>query len=43
MGVKRLEMSPLPKDANINFINTANVIQEYLYTDSTWMLTKKTG
>ncbi len=38
-GVKRLEMS-LPKDANINFINTANVIQEYLYTDSTWMLTK---
>lgn len=38
-GVKRLEMS-LPKDANINFINTANVIQEYVYTDSTWMLAK---
>jgi hypothetical protein len=38
-GVKRLEMS-LPKDANLNFINTANVIQEYIYTDSTWMLAK---
>lgn len=38
-GVKRLEMS-LPKDANINFINTANVVQEYMYADSTWLLTK---
>ncbi|MGE0568691.1 MAG: DUF5686 family protein, partial [Bacteroidia bacterium] len=38
-GVKRLEMS-LPKDANLNFINTANVIQEYTYIDSTWMLKK---
>jgi hypothetical protein len=38
-GVKRLEMS-LPKDANLNFINTANIIQEYVYTDSTWMLVK---
>jgi len=38
-GIKRLEMS-LPKDANLNFINTANVIQEYEYTDSTWMLKK---
>lgn len=38
-GIKRLEMS-LPKDANINFINTANIIQEFSYTDSTWMLTK---
>jgi hypothetical protein len=38
-GVKRLEMS-LPKDANINFINGANVVQEFSYTDSTWMLSK---
>jgi hypothetical protein len=38
-GIKRLEMS-LPKDANINFINTANIIQEFAYTDNAWMLTK---
>lgn len=38
-GVKRLEMS-LPKDANINFINGANIIQEFFFTDSTWMLSK---
>ena len=38
-GVKRLEMS-LPKDANLNFINTANIIQEFEYTDSTWILAK---
>ena len=38
-GVKRLEMS-LPKDANINFINTANVIQEFRYQDSTWTMSK---
>lgn len=38
-GIKRLEMS-MPKDANLNFINTANVIQEYVYVDSTWMLKK---
>ena len=38
-GIKRIEMS-LPKDANLNFINTANVIQEYAYVDSTWMLKK---
>lgn len=38
-GVKRLEMS-LPKDANINFINTANIIQEYSFVDSNWALTK---
>lgn len=30
----------LPKDANINFINSANVIQEFVYTDSSWMLNK---
>lgn len=39
-GVKRLEMS-LPKDANVNFINTANIIQEFTYADSTWSLTKE--
>ena len=38
-GIKRLEMS-LPKDANINFINSANVIQEFVYADSSWMLYK---
>ncbi len=38
-GVKRLEMS-MPKDANINFINSVNVIQEFSYSDSVWFLTK---
>ncbi len=38
-GVKRLEMA-MPKDANVNFINTANVVQEFTYLDSTWMLSK---
>ena len=38
-GVKRLEMS-LPKDANLNFINTANIIEEFTYMDSAWTLTK---
>ncbi|MBP7809272.1 MAG: carboxypeptidase-like regulatory domain-containing protein [Bacteroidia bacterium] len=38
-GVKRLEMA-MPKDANINFINTANVVQEFVYEDSTWMISK---
>ncbi|MGZ3862447.1 MAG: DUF5686 family protein [Bacteroidia bacterium] len=39
-GVKRLEMS-IPSDANINFINSANVIQEFDYiADSAWMLKK---
>jgi hypothetical protein len=38
-GIKRLEMS-MPKDANLNFINAANVIQEYTYQDSTWMMKK---
>jgi hypothetical protein len=38
-AVKRLEMT-IPKDANINFINSANIIQEFVYTDSTWMLGK---
>lgn len=37
--MQRLEMS-LPKDANLNFINTAAVIQEYTYTDSTWIMKK---
>lgn len=38
-GVKRLEMS-LPKDANINFINTVNVVEEFVYADSAWTLSK---
>lgn len=38
-GIKRLEMS-LPKDANVNFINSVNIVQEFSYTDSIWMLTK---
>ncbi len=38
-GIKRLEMS-LPKDANVNFINSVNIIQEFSYTDSVWMLSK---
>src|SRR5690606_26344897 len=36
-GVKRIEMS-LPKQVNLNFINAANVIQEYTFVDSVWML-----
>ena len=38
-GIKRLEMA-IPIDANINFINSANVIQEFGYIDSVWMLKK---
>ncbi len=38
-GIKRLEMS-LPKDANVNFINTASVIQEFDYFDSTWTMVR---
>jgi hypothetical protein len=38
-AVKRLEMS-IPKGANINFINNANIIQEFTRIDSTWMLSK---
>jgi hypothetical protein len=38
-GLRRLEMS-IPKDANINFIQAANIIQEYTYADSSWMLEK---
>lgn len=38
-AVKRLEMS-IPKDANINFINSANIVQEFTKVDSTWMLSK---
>ncbi len=38
-AIKRLEMG-IPKDANINFINTANIIQEFVKTDSAWMLSK---
>lgn len=38
-GIRRLEMS-IPKDANINFINAANITQEFSYKDSVWMLKK---
>ncbi len=38
-AVKRLEMS-IPKGANINFINAANVVQEFSRVDSAWMLSK---
>lgn len=38
-AIKRIEMS-IPKDANINFINAANVVQEFTQIDSTWMLSK---
>ena len=38
-AVKRLEMS-IPKDANINFINMASVVQEFTRVDSTWMMSK---
>ncbi len=38
-AIKRLEMS-IPKDANINFINAANIVQEFSQIDSTWMLSK---
>ena len=38
-AVKRLEMT-IPKDANINFINSANIVQEFSKIDSTWMLSK---
>ncbi len=38
-GIKRLEMS-MPKDINVNFITTANIVQEYDRVDSTWMLNK---
>ncbi len=38
-GVKRLEMT-LPKEANLNFINAANVVQEYTYLQNNWMLQK---
>jgi Family of unknown function (DUF5686)/CarboxypepD_reg-like domain len=36
-GIKRIEMS-IAKDANINFINALNVIQEYKLVDSTWFI-----
>lgn len=39
-AIKRLEMS-IADDANINFINTANVVQEYTEVDSVWMMRKE--
>jgi hypothetical protein len=39
-GIIQLEMS-IANDANINFINTTNVIQQYSYVDSVWMMQKE--
>lgn len=38
-GLKRIEMT-IPQDANINFISSANMIQEYNFIDNAWMLKK---
>jgi hypothetical protein len=38
-GVKRIEMA-IVKDANLNFINTLNIIQEYKLVDSSWFLSR---
>lgn len=39
-AVKRLEMS-IADDANINFVHTLNVIQEYAPVDKGWLLSKE--
>jgi hypothetical protein len=39
-AVKRFEMS-IAKDANINYVNTLNVIHDYVEVDSAWMLKKE--
>jgi hypothetical protein len=39
-AVKQLEMS-IAKDANINFINSTNVIQKYKFVGSAWMMEKE--
>jgi hypothetical protein len=38
-GIKRIEMA-IVKDANINYINTLNVIHEYKLVDSSWFLSR---
>ncbi|MBN8702591.1 MAG: carboxypeptidase-like regulatory domain-containing protein [Bacteroidetes bacterium] len=38
-SIKRIEMS-LPKDINLNYINTLSFIQEYDQVSNQWMLTK---
>lgn len=38
-AIKRFEMS-LPKEANINFINSVKATQEFDLIDTTWMMTK---
>ncbi len=38
-AIKRIEMS-MASDANINFVNTFNIVQDYDKVDSTWMLSK---
>lgn len=39
-GIVQIEMS-IASDANINFINTTNVVQQYTYIDSVWMMQKE--
>lgn len=39
-GIIQIEMA-IASDANINFINTTNVIQQYTYIDSVWMMHKE--
>ncbi len=39
-AIKRLEMS-IAGDANINFINSTIIVQEYAQFDSTWMMSKE--
>lgn len=38
-AVKRIEMK-IAEDANLNFVNTLNVVQDYKYVDGAWMLGK---
>lgn len=39
-GIVQIEMA-IASDANINFINTTNVVQQYTYIDSVWMMQKE--
>jgi len=38
-GIIQIEMS-ISDDANINYITSTNVVQKYIFVDSTWMLHK---
>jgi hypothetical protein len=39
-GIIQIEMA-IASDANINFINATNVVQQYTYVDSVWMMEKE--